>query len=83
VKPQGGIKYLTLLIIYPQTIKKMTMHPKFYKNNEITLTKMKFSSKKRSREELGEEAGEEGKDPVDVLKAVGEVGKGFVRVFIF
>lgn len=23
--------------------------------------------------------GEEGKDPVDVLKEVGEVGKGFVR----
>ncbi|KAK9285428.1 hypothetical protein L1049_024621 [Liquidambar formosana] len=33
------------------------------------------SSKKRGREE----AGEEGNDPIGVLKAVGEVGKGFVR----
>lgn len=41
----------------------------------IGVTWERFSSKKRDREE----AGEEGEDPVDVLKAVGEVGKGFVR----
>lgn len=41
----------------------------------IGVTWERFSSKKRDREE----AGEEGEDPIDVLKAVGEVGKGFVR----
>ncbi|GMY11522.1 nucleolar protein 6-like [Fagus crenata] len=41
----------------------------------IGVTWERFSSKKRDREE----ASEEGEDPVDVLKAVGEVGKGFVR----
>ncbi|XP_059457350.1 uncharacterized protein LOC132187164 [Corylus avellana] len=50
----------------------------------IGITWEKFQSKKRSREEEpGEEAGEEGKDPVEVLKAVGEVGKGFVRSVYF
>lgn len=50
--------------------------------NSLT-TEFIFCFQKRSREEPGEEAGEEGKDPVDVLKAVGEVGKGFVRSVYF
>jgi U3 small nucleolar RNA-associated protein 22 len=50
--------------------------------NSLT-TEFIFCFQKRSREELGEEAGEEGNDPVDVLKAVGEVGKGFVRSVYF
>ncbi|KAB1213028.1 Nucleolar protein 6 [Morella rubra] len=41
----------------------------------IGITWEKFPAKKRGRDEVGEE----GKDPVDVLKEVGEVGKGFVR----
>lgn len=41
----------------------------------IGITWEKFPAKKRGRGEVGEE----GKDPVDVLKEVGEVGKGFVR----
>ncbi|CAM8912250.1 unnamed protein product [Rhodiola kirilowii] len=41
----------------------------------VGLTWEKPLSKKREREETDEEAG----DPVDLLKAVGKVGKGFVR----
>ncbi|KAG8659917.1 nucleolar protein 6 isoform X2 [Manihot esculenta] len=37
-----------------------------------------WETKKRGREEAGE-----GEDPVDVLRAVGEVGKGFVRSVYF
>ncbi|XP_040999624.1 nucleolar protein 6 [Juglans microcarpa x Juglans regia] len=46
----------------------------------VGITWERFSSKKRGREEAGEEGKE---DPVDVLKAVGEVGKGFVRSVYF
>ncbi|KAG7990196.1 hypothetical protein I3843_02G012900 [Carya illinoinensis] len=46
----------------------------------VGITWKSFSSKKRGREEAGEEGKE---DPVDVLKAVGEVGKGFVRSVYF
>ncbi|XP_068637494.1 uncharacterized protein [Aristolochia californica] len=41
----------------------------------IGLTWEKSQSKKRNREE----GSEKGRDPIDVLKDVGEVGKGFVR----
>ncbi|KAJ4851471.1 hypothetical protein Tsubulata_014141 [Turnera subulata] len=41
----------------------------------IGLTWERSSSKKRGREEAGEEA----EDPIHILKAAGEVGKGFVR----
>lgn len=46
----------------------------------IGLTWERYSSKKRGREET---TGEEGRDLIEVLKAVGEVGKGFVRSVYF
>uniref|UniRef100_A0A7N2M189 Nrap protein domain-containing protein n=1 Tax=Quercus lobata TaxID=97700 RepID=A0A7N2M189_QUELO len=41
----------------------------------IGITWDRFSSRKRVREEVVEE----GEDPVDVLKSVGQFGEGFVR----
>ncbi|MCL7023428.1 hypothetical protein MKW94_008534 [Papaver nudicaule] len=50
----------------------------------IGLTWDKLESKKRAREEDDDDQNDKRQDPVDVLRNVGEVGRGFVRsVYLF
>ncbi|XP_026393536.1 nucleolar protein 6-like isoform X1 [Papaver somniferum] len=50
----------------------------------IGLTWDKLDSKKRAREEMDEDENDKRQDPIDVLRNVGEVGRGFVRsVYLF
>ncbi|KAI3852889.1 hypothetical protein MKX03_003276 [Papaver bracteatum] len=50
----------------------------------IGLTWDKLESKKRAREEMDDDENDKRQDPIDVLRNVGEVGRGFVRsVYLF
>ncbi|KAI3844542.1 hypothetical protein MKX03_003301 [Papaver bracteatum] len=50
----------------------------------IGLTWDKLESKERAREEMDDDENDKRQDPIDVLRNVGEVGRGFVRsVYLF